>query len=84
MRAEWLCSQVNGENAIKIEELYRNLGSSTVEMEVMHNGQKEILNLPGQAARGIMVASIFPDSPADDRRPARGQRDLQDRWQGGG
>ncbi|HNZ05765.1 MAG TPA: site-2 protease family protein, partial [Methanothrix soehngenii] len=57
--------QVNGENAIKIEELYSNLGSSMVEMEVLHNGQKEIFNLPGQAARGIMVASIFPDSPAD-------------------
>lgn len=57
--------QVNGENAITIEELYSNLGSSMVEMEVLHNGQKEIFNLPGQAARGIMVASIFPDSPAD-------------------
>ena len=57
--------QVNGENAIKIEELYSNLGSTMVEMEVLHNGQKEIFNLPGQAARGIMVASIFPDSPAD-------------------
>ncbi len=57
--------QVNGENTIKIEELYNNLGSTTVEMEVLHSGQKEIFNLPGQAARGIMVASIFPDSPAD-------------------
>ena len=58
--------QVNGIDAAKIEELYRNLGSGTAEMVVTNNGQKEILFLPGQTARGIMVASVFPDSPADD------------------
>lgn len=58
--------QVNGIDAIKNEELYRNLGSGTAEMVVTNNGQKEILFLPGQPERGIMVASVFPDSPADD------------------
>ena len=57
--------QVNGVNSIKIEELYSRLRNAGAEMEVMHNGQKETLLLPGQAARGIMVASVFPNSPAD-------------------
>lgn len=57
--------QVNGVNSIKIEELYSRLRNTGAEMEVMHNGQKQTLLLPGQAARGIMVASVFPNSPAD-------------------
>ena len=57
--------QVNGKDTIRIEDLYRNLGSTTAEIEVIHNGQKKVLLLPGQTERGIMVASIFPDSPAD-------------------
>ncbi len=57
--------QVNGLETTKTLDLYRNLGSTTAEIEVMHNGQKEVLILPGQVERGIMLASIFPDSPAD-------------------
>jgi len=57
--------RVNGIDAIRIEDLYSNLGSTTAEIEVMHNGQKEVLLLPGQTKRGIMVASVFPASPAD-------------------
>ena len=56
---------VNGRDTIRTDELYRNLGSGTAEMEVIHNGQKETVIISGQPARGIMVASIFPDSPAE-------------------
>lgn len=58
--------EMNGEDAIRIEEFYHNLASNLVEMEVIQNNQKQILMLPGQPARGILVASIFPGSPADD------------------
>jgi len=57
--------RVNGIDTIRIEDLYSNLGSTTAEIVVMHNGQKEVLLLPGQTKRGIMVASVFPASPAD-------------------
>jgi len=57
--------QVNGIETIRIEDLYNNLGRTAAETVVMHNGQKETLILSGQAERGIMVASIFPNSPAE-------------------
>ncbi len=58
--------QVNGKETKSLEELYRNLrsGSTTQDFLVLNNDKEERLQISGQPARGIMVASIFEDSPA--------------------
>ncbi len=56
---------VNGYKIESLEQLFGNLGSSTAEIEVLYNDREESLQLSGQPARGIMVASIFAGSPAE-------------------
>lgn len=54
-------------NEIKtLEDLYRNLssGSKSQDFAVLYNDKEERLQITGDATRGIMVASIFDDSPA--------------------
>jgi len=54
-------------NEIKtLEDLYRNLssGSKSRDFAVLYNDKEERLQITGDATRGIMVASIFDDSPA--------------------
>ena len=56
---------VNGYEVKTLEDLYRNLtGSKAQDFTVLYNDREERLQVPGDAARGIMVASIFEDSPA--------------------
>jgi membrane-associated protease RseP (regulator of RpoE activity) len=55
---------VNGKEARSLQELYSNLGSGTADFKVINNDKEERLQISGEPARGIMVASIFEGSPA--------------------
>lgn len=56
---------VNGNKAGSLDQFYGLLSSSSETIRVLFNDQEESLQLSGQPARGIMVASIFADSPAE-------------------
>jgi membrane-associated protease RseP (regulator of RpoE activity) len=47
-----------------LDDLYGILGGGSSEVEVINDDHQEMLTLDGKAFRGIMVASIFDDSPA--------------------
>lgn len=56
--------EANGKEVRSLEELYSDLGSGSAQVKVLYNDKEESLQLSGEAGRGIMVASIFEDSPA--------------------
>ncbi len=64
---------VNGNKVSSLEQFYGDLvGHSTTSMKVLYDDREEILPISGEPARGIMVASIFKDSPAQSAGlPAR-------------
>jgi membrane-associated protease RseP (regulator of RpoE activity) len=57
---------VNGNKIGTLDQFYGNLGSSPAMIRVLFNDRLENLQLSGQLARGIMVASIFAGSPAEN------------------
>ena len=54
----------NGKDVNRLDDLFNNLSGSSSQIQVLKEGNEEILQLAGVPARGIMVASIFEDSPA--------------------
>jgi membrane-associated protease RseP (regulator of RpoE activity) len=56
--------EANGAEIKSLEEFYSRLGSAFADIRVLYNDQEKSLRLSGESARGIMVASIFEDSPA--------------------
>ena len=56
---------VNGNKTGSLDQFYSHLGSSPAMIRVLFNDRLENLQLSGQPARGIMVASIFAGSPAE-------------------
>jgi membrane-associated protease RseP (regulator of RpoE activity) len=56
---------VNGYKDSNLEQLYSHLGSLTNSVNVFYSNIEEILPLPGEPARGIMVASTFKGSSAE-------------------
>ena len=56
---------VNGNRDISLDQFYSDLGASSASMRVLYDDREQILSLSGEPARGIMVASIFQDSPAE-------------------
>jgi len=56
--------EVNGKKVRSLEELYSALGCGSAQVRVLYNDKEESLQLSGDLGRGIMVASIFEDSPA--------------------
>jgi membrane-associated protease RseP (regulator of RpoE activity) len=57
---------VNGNKTGSLDQFYSYLGSSPAKIRVLFNDRLESLQLSGQPARGIMVASIFAGSPAEN------------------
>jgi membrane-associated protease RseP (regulator of RpoE activity) len=47
-----------------LDDLYGTFGEGSSEVEVINDDHQEMLMLDGKAFQGIMVASIFDDSPA--------------------
>ena len=63
---------VDGNRDGNLEQFYRDLGSSSVNLRVLYEDREQVLPLTGEPARGIMVASIFKGSPAESAGlPAR-------------
>jgi membrane-associated protease RseP (regulator of RpoE activity) len=56
---------VDGYKIEGLDQFYTHLSSSPEVARVLFNDQEENLPLSGQPVRGIMVASIFADSPAE-------------------
>jgi membrane-associated protease RseP (regulator of RpoE activity) len=56
---------VDGYKIEGLDQFYTHLSSSPEMARVLFNDQEENLPLSGQPVRGIMVASIFADSPAE-------------------
>ncbi|MBN1234435.1 MAG: site-2 protease family protein, partial [Methanotrichaceae archaeon] len=56
---------VNGNRDRGLDQFYSDLGGSSASMRMLYDDREQILSLSGEPARGIMVASIFQDSPAD-------------------
>ncbi len=56
--------EAGGREVKSLDELYGILGEGSSELNVLNDDRQETLTLEGKAARGIMVASIFDDSPA--------------------
>ncbi|HUS76915.1 MAG TPA: site-2 protease family protein [Methanothrix sp.] len=56
---------VNGNRDLSLDQFYSDLGASSASMRVLYDDREQILSLSGEPARGIMVASIFQDSPAE-------------------
>ncbi len=54
----------NGKAVKNLEDLYNTLSGDTGQYNVLYDDRKESLMLEGKPERGIMVASIFEDSPA--------------------
>lgn len=54
----------SGKEVGSLEEFYSNIASGTMQIKVIHNDLEESLQLSGEPERGIMVASIFENSPA--------------------
>ncbi|MDM7938894.1 MAG: site-2 protease family protein, partial [Methanothrix sp.] len=54
----------NGKGVGSLEEFFSNIASGTMQIKVIHNDLEESLQLSGEPERGIMVASIFENSPA--------------------
>ena len=54
----------NGKAVDRLDDLFNNLSSGSSQIQVLNEGNEENLQLAGVPARGIMVASIFEDSPA--------------------
>lgn len=59
--------QAGGEDVRSLEQFYEDLmgASNQNSMNMLFDDQEETLSLSGQPARGILVASIIKDSPAD-------------------
>ena len=63
---------VDGNRDGNLEQFYRDLGSSSVNLRVLYEDREQVLPFTGEPARGIMVASIFKGSPAESAGlPAR-------------
>ncbi|HNX09513.1 MAG TPA: site-2 protease family protein [Methanothrix sp.] len=63
--------QADGMNVTSTEQLYDHLASSTSSsnpglMKMFYKDHDETLSLSGQPSQGILVASIYKGSPADD------------------
>jgi membrane-associated protease RseP (regulator of RpoE activity) len=56
--------EAGGRDVRSLDDLYSVLGEGSSEVEVINDDHQETLTLDGKAFRGIMVASIFDDSPA--------------------
>jgi len=54
----------NGNEVDRLDDLFNNLSGGSSQIQVLNEGKEENLQLTGVPARGIMVASIFEDSPA--------------------
>ncbi len=54
----------NGKDVKTLRDLLSDLGNSSVQIRVLYNDKEENLQLLGEPEQGIMVASIFEDSPA--------------------
>jgi membrane-associated protease RseP (regulator of RpoE activity) len=54
----------NGKVIDRLDDLFNNLSGGSSQIQVLNEGKEENLQLTGAPARGIMVASIFEDSPA--------------------
>lgn len=54
----------NGKAVDRLDDLFNNLSGGSSQIQVLNEGKEENLQLTGMPARGIMVASIFEDSPA--------------------
>lgn len=57
--------QANGNNDSNLEHLYSDLAGQKAEIRVLQDDRELMLPLSGKPARGILVASIFADSPAE-------------------
>jgi membrane-associated protease RseP (regulator of RpoE activity) len=57
-------AQVNGMEADNLTWLYRSLSQGSAEMRVLQDNKFREMALKGQPSRGIMVVSVFQDSPA--------------------
>jgi membrane-associated protease RseP (regulator of RpoE activity) len=55
----------NGKTVDRLDDLFNNLSGGSSQIQVLKEGNEENLQLAGVPARGIMVASIFEDSPAE-------------------
>ncbi|OPY50409.1 MAG: Peptidase family M50 [Methanosaeta sp. PtaU1.Bin060] len=49
-----------------LDGLFSSLKSGTTDLKVLYNGQEQDLQLAGVGMRGIMVASVFGGSPAEN------------------
>ena len=58
--------EANGKEIKSLDDLYSNLSSASTDIKVLYNDQEESLATIWEAARGIMVASTFEDSPASN------------------
>ncbi len=56
--------EAGGKDVRSLDDLYGTLSEGPSEFEVINDDRHEVLSLEGKAAKGIMVASIFDDSPA--------------------
>jgi membrane-associated protease RseP (regulator of RpoE activity) len=56
--------ETGGRDVRSLDDLYGILSEGSAEVEVINDDHQETLTLDGKAFRGIMVASIFDDSPA--------------------
>ncbi|HPT19087.1 MAG TPA: site-2 protease family protein [Methanothrix sp.] len=57
--------QANGNNDSNLEHLYSDLAGQKAEIRVLQDDRELMLPLSGKPAQGILVASIFADSPAE-------------------
>lgn len=58
--------EADGREIGSLEELYGILRGGSSELEMINDGSPERISLASDASRGIMVASIFDDSPASE------------------
>ncbi|MDD4162515.1 MAG: site-2 protease family protein [Methanothrix sp.] len=56
----------NGNRGQTLDQFYSDLGSPSASIRMFYDDREQILPLSGQPARGILVGSIFKDSPADE------------------
>ena len=56
--------EANGKDVRTLRDLFSDLGNSSAQIRVLYNDKEEAIQLLGEPEQGIIVASIFEDSPA--------------------
>jgi membrane-associated protease RseP (regulator of RpoE activity) len=58
--------QVDGRDESNLSELSTDLAGNEASVRVLQDDREQVLHLGGQPSRGIMVASVFNGSPAEE------------------